>query len=103
MELASTKASAEAPMEVVEDVAVVITTEASTEAIRKLCSEDSTEASTQASTKDITEASKKASTEASTKMLQRKHPRIQKLSRKNLDGILGSSSMEASGSFHGRS
>ena len=52
-----------------------------------------------ASTKAFTEASTKASTE----VFPRKLPRIRKLLRKHFHGILGFSSMEASGSFHGRS
>ena len=56
-------------------------------------------ASTEASTKAFTEASTKASTE----VLPRKLPRIRKLPRKHFHRFLGFSSMEASGSFHGRS
>ena len=85
MEVASTKASTEVSMEVVEDAAEVTCPETFTKAFTK--------ASTKASTKAFTEASTKVSTE----VLPRKLP------RKHFHGYLGFSSMEASGSFHGRS
>ena len=81
MEAASTKAFTEASMEVVGDAAEITSTEASTEAFTKAFT----------------------STKASTEVLPRKLPRIRKLPRKHFHEFLGCSSMEASGSFHGRS
>ena len=55
---------------------------------------------------EVSIASMQASTEASRKLLRklpRKLPRIRKLPRKPFHGILGCSSMEASGSLHERS
>ena len=54
---------------------------------------------------DVTssKAPTKSSTEASTEVRPRKLPRIRKLPRKHVHVYLGFSSMEASGSFHGRS
>ena len=78
------KASMEkASMAVVEDAAEVTPTEASTEA--------------------PTKASTETSTKVSTEELPRKFLRIRTLPRKHLHGFLGFSSVEASGSFHGRS
>ena len=48
------------------------------------------------------EASTKAFTKASTKASTEVLPRIRKVPRKHFHGFLGFSSMEASGSFHGR-
>ena len=98
-------ASMEALMEAMEASA-----KASVEASVKAAMEDmevsmekNLEASTEAFTKASTKAFTENSTKASSEVLSRKLPRIRTLPRKHSHGYLGFSSMEAIGSFHGRS